>query len=320
MLSRRRIPGRRPALLLSALSAVLLALVACSGPQAGTAASTRTVTDAQGRSVAVPQAPARIVTLSEPTLEGVLALGLKPVGLASARGQRGVSSYLTERAAGIPIVASTTEADLPAITNARPDLILVDYTVGARNQLDKLATIAPTVFVSDAGADWRTAFAKLAEVLNKKSEADGVVAQHDGRVRQVRDELAAQAGRTASIVRWDGEGPRVVGSGGHADEVVRGVGLTRPASQQEKVSNRTPVISLEQLDKLDGDWMFFGTLSDVQGGKAKLAEAEKNPPFTQLSAYRAKHIVVVDGSAWTSSGGPLAVQSVLDQVERALKA
>lgn len=301
------------------LVAGVIALAGCGGPPPEGAGPTRTIADAKGRQVAVPVEPARIVTLSEPTLEGALALGIKPVGVASARGQQGVAPYLAERVGDVPLVASTAEPDLAAIVAARPDLILVDYTVGSKKNLDELAGIAPTAYVSDAGADWRSAFTAFADVVNRSADAERVLAEHDAAVAGARTELAASSGQAASIVRWDGEGPRIVGSGGHADEVVRGVGLTRPAAQQEKVSNKTPVVSLEQLDKLDGDWMFFGTLGDGEASEAKLTDARAVPAFAQLRAEREGHVIAVDGSAWTSSGGPIAAQVVLDEVVAALR-
>ena len=42
------------------------------------------------------------------------------------------------------------------------------------------------------------------------------------------------------------------------------------------------------------------------------------PGFTRLNAYRQDHIILVDGSAWTSTGGPLLMNRLVDDVRNAL--
>ncbi|MDO9354302.1 MAG: hypothetical protein Q7T55_11440, partial [Solirubrobacteraceae bacterium] len=81
----------------------------------------------------------------------------------------------------------------------------------------------------------------------------------------------------------------------------------------------------------DGDWVFFGALgagsaeagsvdlpADAASAEGAIKTAEDTPGFTRLAAFKAKHIVPVDGSAWTSAGGPLAANVILDDVARTL--
>jgi iron complex transport system substrate-binding protein len=89
-------------------------------------------------------------------------------------------------------------------------------------------------------------------------------------------------------------------------------------------------ISLENLDEIDGDWLFLGALgtgatggvsdtpADVQAARAALRTAHDTPGFDELRAVRTDHVVPVDGSAWTSAGGPLAAGVMLDDVRREL--
>ena len=46
--------------------------------------------------------------------------------------------------------------------------------------------------------------------------------------------------------------------------------------------------------------------------------AKQVPGFTRLNAYRQDHIILVDGSAWTSTGGPLLMNRLVDDVRNAL--
>ena len=70
---------------------LLTCTTGCSTDSPGlqnSAGQTRQVTDIEDTVVDVPVNPQRIVALSEPTLDGLLALGITPVGAVAGRGQR----------------------------------------------------------------------------------------------------------------------------------------------------------------------------------------------------------------------------------------
>jgi iron complex transport system substrate-binding protein len=90
-------------------------------------------------------------------------------------------------------------------------------------------------------------------------------------------------------------------------------------------------VSLENLADIDADYLFFGSLGgssvanpdagdgvDVAAAGTALAQAEATPGFTDLDAYRAGHVILVDGSLWTSTGGPLLMSGIVDSVVAAL--
>ena len=62
----------------------------------------RVIEDVDHQPVTVPVEPQRVVTLSEPTLDGALTLGVKPVGTVNGRGQSTVPHYIKDLAEGIP--------------------------------------------------------------------------------------------------------------------------------------------------------------------------------------------------------------------------
>lgn len=313
----------RRAVLTSVAAAVTgaLLLAGCGDDTAGTAkaSSTRDVTDAQGREVRVPVAPKKVVTLSEPTLDAALALGIKPVGATAGRGQTGVSTYLADKAAGAEVVATVAEADLEKLAALHPDLILLDETTGAKKQLAKLQAIAPTVVTAKLNADWKDAFTATAGALNKAGEGKEILTGFDADVTAAKAKLGADAGAVVSVVRWQDGAPSVVGKGvGHVGSTLSALGLTRPADQQGASVGHSEPVSLEKLSTIDGDWLFFGTLGDQADGEKAYAEARKVPNFSKLNVEKKGHVVVVQGSAWNSAGGPLAARIVLDDVTKAL--
>ncbi|RKN43818.1 ABC transporter substrate-binding protein [Streptomyces hoynatensis] len=313
-------PLRRTTAAATTLLAATLALCACGGDEEQDTAGTRTVTGADGSEVEIPIEPERVVTLSEPTLDAALAVGVVPVGTSAGRGQDGASAYLAEAGGGdIPVVATTMEPDLEAIAELDPDLILVDETVGAKQMADQLNGIAPTVFASTQEDDWREAFTTAAGALNRADEAERVLAGLDAETEEVRGGLGANEGAVTSVIRWQDGAPSVVGQGrGHVGSILSALGLTRPESQQSEVQEHSVPISLEEIEQIDGDWLFFGTLGSREDGAAALDEAMGVSGFSGLHAVARDHVVVVDGSAWNSAGGPLAAGIVLDDVAAAL--
>lgn len=318
------------------LALVATALTACgsTGGGAGSdaAGGTRTITDARGTELEIPAHPRRVVTLSEPTLDAAIALGLRPVATTSGRGQGGVSSYLAARARGIPSVGVLGQPNIERVAALRPDLILLDGTaVQDMAVIDKLRRLAPTAYVSKTGQDWRTAFAATADALNRPAAGTRVLAAFDARVARVRDGLGAHAGARVSIVRWGGIGlPSVLMRELAASRVLTDLGLRRPVAQDRDGPGHSVPISLENLRQIDGDWMFLGALgtgaaggvsetpADLTAAREALRAARDTPGFTRLRAVRAGQVVPVDGSAWTSAGGPLAERVVVDDVARAL--
>lgn len=318
-------PTPQPAGVASAApSATALSSAPTPAPAATTAgtSATRTITDARDRQVTVPVAPQRVVTLSEHDLDSALALDITPVGTVNGRGQAGPPAYLGERTRGITSVGSLAEPSLEAIVALDPDLILAGNLVQQlESLLPQLEQIAPVVVTYRTGSDWKTAFRGTANALNRSDAAERFLQQYDQRVAELRALLPTDRSVTASIVRWMPQGPVVMNPGTFASSILADLGMQRPAQQHNLGGSHgahSDPISLESLEVIDGDWIFLGTLN-AEGATA-LQAARSNPLFQRLQAVQNNHVVEVDGTVWTSTGGPLAALQVLADVERALRA
>lgn len=332
MLRRRR---QRAAGSVTALLLLLAALTACSSSASDQSdGPTRTITDIEGTSVTVPQDPKRVVALSEPTLDALVTLDVTPVGAVTGRGQSTVPGYLADELADVPLLGGIAQPNYEAIGKADPDLILVDGT-SINNNADAIAAlnaIAPTVYTGYAGGDWRTNFEITADALNRADDAARILDDYDTEVASVRDGLAQKyADDTFSIVRWQGGAPAMILKELPAGRALTDLGLQRPAAQDRDGRGHSEPVSLENLEQIDADYLFFGTLggasvdnpdaggsADTAAARAALADAEDTPGFTRLTAYREGHIIPVDGSAWTSTGGPRLMNRIIDDIEREL--
>lgn len=296
----------------SPLAAALM-LVSLVGFQAQ--AGTRQVIDANGQSQSVPDAPKRIVVLSELDLDSALTLGVQPVGTVNGRGQATLPRYLLEKAGKeIAVVGDLDNPNLEKLIDLEPDLILTGQT--KPELLALLKEIAPTVVTGNWGEPWKLVFQRSALVMNKEAEGKAFLAQYDARLQEVRTRLAKHQGEQISIVRWNPKGPSYMHGGTFASSVVQEMGLARPAHQIGDKSPHSPALSLESLNLLDGDWLVIGTLSTSGDAVDAMKQAEQTPAFQQLSAIKGRRFGAVDGSLWTSTGGPQAALRVIDDVEQ----
>ena len=297
-------------------------------------ATSRSVKNVDGSVANVPTNPKRVVTLSEPTTDAILALGLKPIGVVAGRGQKTVPNYLSEKAKNIPILGAIGQPNFEAIGAQKPDLILVDGT-GLNNNAKALATlraIAPTVYTGNAGGDWRRNFTNIANALNQAQKGKQVLPAYDKRVKEMASALAPKySGKTFSIIRWQGTAAALILKELPAGVALNDLGLKRPASQDRKGHGHSEPVSLENISQIDADYMFFGFLAGssvstpTAGGSADssasakaLQQAAQVPGFAELGAYKAGHVYPVDGSVWTSTGSAILMNSILDDVKRYL--
>lgn len=285
----------------------------------------RTITDATGEEIEVPSNPQRVVALTEQDVDALLALDAKSAtaGVTNARGQAGPPGYLADRLEDVPSVGVLYQPSLEKVAELNPDLILVGGANTPTGEelvpLSQIREIAPTVITYNLEDDWKVAFRGAAEALNKEAEAEEFLADYNGRVRRLGEDLGPNAYAEVSIVRWDPQGPVVMSREVFASLVVKDIGL-RPVSvsQQQSGEPHSPPLSLEELSRIDTDWIFLGTLNPE--GDQALEGARNNPLFGRLGAVEKDQLVEVDGTLWTSRGGPLAALRVLENVRNSMVA
>ena len=267
--------------------------------------------------------------MSEPTLDNALALGVPLVGATAGRGQSTIPNYLSDKGKDIPILGNVAQPNFEAIGAAKPDLILVDGTSVNNNQpvLDALAKIAPTVYTGYPGGDWRENLRLTADALNMVDEAEDLMKDYDKKVKDATKKLEKYQDKTFSIIRWQGNNAALILKELPAGRALTDLGLKRPPAQDREGKGHSEPVSQENLSDIDADYIFFGTLGgssvgntqaggsvDTEGAKEAIAEATKVPGFEDLYAYQEDHIIPVDGSLWTSTGGVLLMNTIVDQV------
>ena len=310
MLSARVLPMRNWIMLLGLTGALI-----------ASSASARTLTTAYGE-VEVEGDPERVVTLYEGALDASLAAGITPLGAVTTRGGDGVANYIEAHIEGerLAIMGVVREINIEAVVAQRPDLILAAPRL-PKKQYELLSRIAPTVVPAYSGVSpdaWEAEARLYGQALNRQEAIETAIAKVDQRAAKLAEDLAeAGVGGTAYLVRWMPAGPLVMSDQIFTTGMMAKVGLD--VDDADLLNDRgvhSDPLSLENLSKVDGDWMFLATLNE-DGDKA-LENARRNSAFTRLSVVQNDRVVPVDGQLWTSANGPLAAQAIMDDIEAAL--
>ncbi|MBN2471609.1 MAG: ABC transporter substrate-binding protein [Anaerolineae bacterium] len=294
-------------------SAGELAAVSCE-------AGLRAIVDAAGAGQCIPEDPQRIVGLMEADVDALLALGIMPVGSTNGRGQETPPRYLDEYLGDVTSVGRFYSPNLEVLLELEPDLILFGgFTDEA--VLEQLNAIAPTVNTFQTGEPWQSHFLRVAEILDREAEAQAFIADYSARIEALRQALGDGAEASFIVARWSAEGPQIMAPTlTFSSGVLLDLGLTAAPEipeLQEGHPHSAP-LSLESLELLDVDWAFIGTLSPAGDAVTALEEALASPLFQTLDVVQNDRVVLVDGSLWTSVGGPLAAAMVLEDAAAAL--
>lgn len=285
------------------------------------AAQARTLDTAYGE-VDVKGTPERVVTLYEGALDASLAAGVTPLGAVTTRGGDNVAEYVEahfgdERPA---IMGVVREINIEAVLEQRPDVILAPARL-SEEQYQLLSRIAPTVVPTTqpiAPDNWKAEARLYGEALNRQDAIEDAISAVDQRAAELASALdAAEVGGTAFVVRWMPGGPMVMSKNLFAAGLVAQVGLTvEDAGLVGERGVHSDILSLENLSRVDGDWLFLATLNE--DGQEALASAKQSSAFTRLDVVQREQVVPVNGQLWTSANGPLAALAILNDIDAAL--
>lgn len=288
-------------------------------------AAARTLDTAHGE-IEVADAPQRVVTLYEGALDAALAAGVTPLGAVTTRGGDGVANYiaayLEERHpdAEPAIVGVVREINLEAVLAQQPDLILASPRLGDE-QYALLSRIAPTVVPATGQItpdSWKEETRLFGAALGREDALEAAIADIEARAAALAEAVAtAGIDNQATLVRWMPQGPIVMSDRLFTTGLMAAAGLE--VSDAGLLNDRgihSDPLSLENLSRVDSDWMFLATLN--ADGEEALDAARTSPAFARLEVVENDRVVPVDGQLWTSASGPIAARAILDGLEAAL--
>jgi iron complex transport system substrate-binding protein len=258
----------------------------------------------------VPKNPQRIVTLSLSTLGNVLSLGIKPIGASNEwQYESNFLASVKDKIEGVKIVG-LSQPNLEAVLRLKPDLIIgVDWFEPI---YPLLSQIAPTVLDKLDYTTWEKHLEFIADVLGKQNTEREIWNHYHQRIDKLKNALGDKyQNQKISVIYIDGSKIYLEARNSFNGEIINDAGLFRPSSQNIDMPYGGIEISLEQLEKADGDILFVGVFA--KGGNQLLKKIQKTPLWKQLNAAKSDRVYYVDVASWGATH-ILGTDAVIDDL------
>ncbi|MCF2571674.1 iron-siderophore ABC transporter substrate-binding protein [Brevibacterium sp. UCMA 11754] len=276
----------------------------------------------------IDEKPERVATVNWANHEVPLALGVVPVGMASADfgddDDNGVLPWvenkLEELGAETPTLFDETDGiDFEAVADTQPDVILAGYSGLSQEDYDTLSEIAPVVAYPETawGTPWREMIEINSEAIGMKDEGEKLVNDLDSEIDSaVEKHPAIKDKSTMFLTHVDPSDLSEVNFYTTHDTramFFEDLGMKAPASVQ-KASDETDqfssTVSAEQADVFDDVDII------VTYGDDKLVKTlEDDDLLSQMPAVKNDAIVNLPGDAPLGTAAnptPLSISFILD--------
>ncbi|MBU1335477.1 MAG: iron-siderophore ABC transporter substrate-binding protein [Alphaproteobacteria bacterium] len=290
------------------LTAAAVALALALAP----AASAREVTHSIGVAD-VPDAPQRVVVLTNEGTEALLAIGITPVGAVRSWLGDPWYDHIAGQMADVTVLGEESAVDLELLAALEPDLI-IGTKVRHEKIYEQLSAIAPTVISERLRGDWKVNMALYAEAVGKTAEAEAAFAAYDTRVAAISAQLGEAKAEQISLVRFMAGRTRIYLKDTFAGTVLGQIGFARPASQDR--DEFADEVTKERIPDFNGDRLFY-FVYETGDGAADSAAAEwmADPLWAALPVVQAGKAQPVSDAIWNTAGGIIAANVMLDDIE-----
>ncbi|MEL6384468.1 MAG: iron-siderophore ABC transporter substrate-binding protein [Cyanobacteria bacterium J06626_18] len=291
----------------------------------------RTITHALG-TTRVPKMLQRIVALTGTSdLESLLVLGVKPFAAAGddrrGLGQSVWQPHMEDQMQGVEMLPSRRNISLEKVATLQTDLI-ISASAQIKAVYPQLSQIAPTVAL-DTNQRWQENLRLVAEVVGEPERAKTWIVAFEQRLATLADSYREKLAGTTYTTAYYQPGRRQfdIILGRDLDQAFQEIGLTRPPEQtriiaQQENSRRRANISLERLDLIDTDLLFFYHYDYSTIQKAhELPELNRflgaEPLLRGLQAVENRHVFVVPAYYWFL-GRAMGIPMAVDDLESAV--
>lgn len=268
---------------------LFLALFGCraDAPAPVPQAAATVVVDDLGRSVRVPQAPQRVVSLAPSNTELVFALGAE----ARLVGRTDACDFPAE-AARVPSVGTLFPPDLERILIKRPDLVLmIDGLASLRTQLESRGV--PVLVLQPRNAEGVLGDVRL---LGQVLDLQPAAATLEARLRAELAAIPVAPERTVFQEVWP-EPLTAVGPGTFAADL-----LQRAGGRNVVEAEGWPQVSLETVVRAAP-----AVIIAASEASAAAIRGGQRPGLSGTPAAQAGRVYVVPNAAWLERPGPRMV-------------
>jgi iron-siderophore transport system substrate-binding protein len=263
--------------------------------------------------------PERVVSIGFAEHDGILALGVTPVGVRDWYGDQPYGTWpwaQDELGDAQPEVIAAAELNFEQIAAMQPDIILGIASGMSDSDYATLSAIAPTIAqpgeFPDYGTPWRDQLAITGRALGRTTEAEAVLAETEQLFADARAAHPEFEGATTAVAFTFEELPGAYSSNDIRSQVMAELGFVTPPEFDELAGDSFFFnVSQEELATLDTDVIIW-LLSDESGYEA----VRSMPLRPTLNAFAEGREVVADPllSGAFSHASPLSLEYVVDEL------
>lgn len=284
-------------------SALILAI-------AGSSAA-REITHAMGVTE-VPDAPARVVMLTNEGTEALLYVGVVPVGAVQSWDGNPWYAHLAEALKDTVPLGTENAVNMEVLASLEPDLI-IGNKVRQEKIYDQLSAIAPTVFAEDLSGSWQDNMRLYSETVGKAEEGKQALEAFNTRAKELAAAIGDGVNDEISLVRFAPGRVRLYYKDTFAGGILDLMGFKRPAAQDK--DEFAEEVQKERIPDMDGDRIFyFSDDADPVDVKANLDEWISDPLWLNLEGVKAGKAQRVSELVWNTGGGIFCANMLLDEI------
>lgn len=271
------------------------------------------VDHAMGKTRIYPD-PKRVVVLTNESTDHLLALGIKPVGAVKSWLGDPYYDYIAEDMQGVTVVGGELQPSLEKIAALKPDLILGSKVRHAQIY-GQLSQIAPTVFSTTLGADWKENLQLYGKALNRQTETEEILTKWDKRIADFQAKLGKRLQQEISLVRFLPGKTRIYYEDNFAGRILKEIGFQRPKFQRKE--RFADEVSYEQIPLMEADVLFYMTFDQGIDDASQMEQTWTTHPLWQsLEVTKTKQVYEVNDVYWNTAGGVQAANRMLDDLYR----
>ncbi|WP_413692272.1 Fe(3+) dicitrate ABC transporter substrate-binding protein [Psychromonas sp. KJ10-2] len=262
--------------------------------------------------LALTEAPKRIVVLEYSFIDALASIGISPIGVADDLDPQRIIPAVRDLLDPWTSVGMRSQPSLEVIARLKPDLIIGDI-YRHRVSYDDLSQIAPTMLLKSRGESYLDALeaAKvIGKAVGKEPEMLDRIEQHKQLMDNYRERFKSD--ETIQFTTVNERGMWMHGPLSFTGSLFSYLGLK--SALPDLQDNHLIQANLEVLLRVNPDWLFYVRSKPV----TVLESWEKNPLFKLLNISKTGQMVQVSSALWSLNRGMLAAEGIAKELDAAL--
>ncbi|MCV9884433.1 ABC transporter substrate-binding protein [Metabacillus halosaccharovorans] len=250
--------------------------------------------------------PTKIVTASQEAMEDAAILGVKPIGAIATGGM--FSEYLGDSMSEATEIGEKTQPSIEKLLQLEPDVIL-GTSKFQPEVAEKLTDVAPMIPISHISTNWKDNLLVLAELTDKKEEANQIIADYESSILEVKENVSgSMEDQQVLMIRIRGGNLFIYSRDIYFNPVLyQDLGL--PVPEAVKAAKSQEMITLEKLAEINPDYLFV-QFEEQENADApdRLKELQENAIWKSMNAVENENVFVnavsplaAGGTAWSKT-------------------